>query len=118
MPDASLSSITYDPQGVLDLTFTRPGEGIHDRGRRVGRTQTLDGGVVMTDGGSVAGDRTYILRARLTRAEAEILKHIYETYREIFCSTHDGFYRVAPEQLTWEGSLAVLRLLVISKEEV
>lgn len=117
MPDASLSSITYDPHGVLDLIFTRPGEGIHDRGRRVGRTQTLDGGVVMTDGGAVAGDRTFILRARVSRAQADTLKHLVDTYSEIFCATRDGFYRVAAEQLTFDGALAILKLLVIKKED-
>lgn len=116
MPDVSLSTLTYDPDGCLDLSFEKSSEGIDDRGRRVERVQTLDGGVVVVDGGMVHGDRTFVLRARVSKEQKDALKYLVETYAELRCSTRDGLYRVACETLTFTGNLATAKLLVMSKE--
>lgn len=119
MPDCSLSALTYDPDGCLDLTFAGAAEGIRDRGRRVSRVQTLDGEVAITDGGMVHGDRTFVLRARVSPSQREILQHLFESYGELRCSTHDGLYRViaqGEQALTFTGNLATIRLFVVRKE--
>lgn len=116
MPDCSLSALTYDPDGCIDLAFSGAVEGIFDRGRRVSRVQTLDGGVSVTDGGMAHGDRTFVLRARVSPSQRETLQHLYDSYPRLRCSTRDGLYQVATETLTFTGNLATMRLLVIEKE--
>lgn len=116
MPDISLSTLTYDPDGCIDLAFEKSSEGIHDRARRVGRQQTLDGGVSLTYGGIAHGDRTFVLRVRVSKSQRDILKYLYDTYPEVRCSTQDGLFRVAMETLNFDGNLATMRLLVVSKE--
>lgn len=116
MPDFSLAALTYDPDGCLELSFAQPGEGIDDRARRVGRVQTLDGGVAVSDGGMVHGDRTFVLRARVSASQRDTLKHLYESYSQLRCATRDGLFLVANDDLKFTGNLATLRLLVIEKE--
>src|SRR5262249_60162073 len=99
MPALALSTITFDQRGCVELDLTVAAEGILDRGRRVIRTQTLDGGVEVEDQGYSHGDRTWLVKARVTAALVETLRYLVETYGELRAVTKEGVFRAAPDGL-------------------
>ncbi len=118
MPDVILSTKTYDIGGYIEISLEGSKEALIDRSRRAQVTKTLDGGVVVDDGGFAQGDRgPWDVRVQPSAAELEILKYLLETYQQINCATREGFFTVVPQRLTSPGPLlAQIRLLVLSKE--
>jgi hypothetical protein len=117
MPALSLCTLTYDPFANLELELNATGEGLLDRGRRVTRTPTIDGGAVVEDFGLSHADRTWTVRAKASRGQAEILRYLVEAYGEIRAVTREGVFRVAPDTLQeTTAPLVSLRLLVLRKE--
>jgi hypothetical protein len=117
MPDLILSTKTYDLDGFLEITLDGSREALIERTRRAVVTQTLDGGVVVDDGGFTHGDRTIDVRMMPTREDLDVLKYLVETYAQINCSMRDGFYTAVPQRLNAPAPLlAQLRLLLISKD--
>ena len=118
MPDVSLSPITYDPQANIELTLTSR-DGLYDGGRRVTRTETTDGGVVVQDGGFTHGDRTFVFPCRVNRAEIERLAYMRANHSQLRCVTREGVFRVfwgGENSLTHKGNLVTLRFYAYEKE--
>jgi hypothetical protein len=117
MPALSLCTLTYDPFANLELELNAVGEGLLDRGRRITRTATIDGGAVVDDFGLSHADRTWTVRARATKLQAETLRYLVEAYGEVRAVTREGVFRVAPDTLQESTAPIVsLRLLVLRKE--
>lgn len=117
MPALALSTLTYDQNGCVELDLNLAAEGILDRGRRVIRTQTLDGGVETEDMGLSHGDRTWLVKSKVSEAQAETLRYLVETYGELRAVTKEGIFRAAPESLDERNApFVTLRLLVKEKE--
>ena len=54
-----LASYSYDADGDIMIVPLHEDTDIRSAERRLSRVKTLDGGVVITDGGRTAGDRTF-----------------------------------------------------------
>ena len=59
---------------------------------RVSRTKTLDGGVWINNSGAVDGDRTFTIKALLTKAQADGLEYIFRNYQTVNLSCSQGFF--------------------------
>jgi hypothetical protein len=115
MMQAFLSSLTYHPYGFLALELESTSE-LTSRGRRVARTETLDGGVVFEDMGYTHGDRTLRVVALVNRPTYERLCFLLETFQFLSFSCAEGLFTVAPQSLVVEADTVRLTLLVKSKE--
>lgn len=86
--------------------------------RRVSRTKTLDGGVLINDTGYTDADRAIDITEQNATAEAiEFVKHMIETYNDILVCTNEGAFSAAPEawRVDARGTLH-LRVLITAEE--
>jgi hypothetical protein len=109
-----ISTTTVDTSGdvIIDPNANTK---IKVNSRRVSRTKTLDGGVVITDGGYSDGDRTLEIRSNVTKALWDKIWTIFKTYPLVHVATEDGFYSAAIETAKYEDNEAVLTILVKAK---
>lgn len=82
---------------------------------RVTRSQTLDGGAVITHSGVSHGDRTLRIRAKLDEADAATLTAIHEDETLLYLSAPDGFFSGAIESLKIDGGDLTLSFLIKEK---
>src|SRR5262249_543575 len=116
-----LSTVTYDQNGCVELDLNLAAEGILNRGRRVIRTQTLDGRAEVEDLGFSVADLTWLVKAKVTKAQVGVLRYLVETYTQIRVVTFEGVYRAAfsPDCLDErQAPFVTLRLLVKEKESL
>lgn len=121
MPALAISTITFDQRGCVELDLNLAAEGILNRGRRVIRNQTLDGGVAVEDLGFSVGDLTWLVKAKVTKAQVEVLRYLVQTYGEVRAVTFEGVYRAvfSPDCLDErQAPFITLRLLVKEKESL
>ncbi len=91
-----LAARTYDPEGTL-LAPWRDGTKAGDLSRRVSRTQTLDGGVAISDRGHSSGDRTVVVSLEgQPRAMVERAQRLLRLHGNITVSLRDGCYTGTP----------------------
>jgi hypothetical protein len=113
----TLSAPTFDPLGHIALR-PLPGSDLGSITRRVSRQKTLDGGVVVNDGGFAHGDRTLGVRFKpRSEAEYESVARLVRLYPEIVVSKRDGVFRAAVQSLNLRNGEADLILLVIERME-
>lgn len=111
-----LSTILADPDGdlALDIDLTRSKLGLFSR--RVTRTATLDGGVVISDSGFSHGDRTLtIVVVNVDQGLEAALKNLTENNTLIHLAMADGFYLVALKSALPRNGELVLTALVKEK---
>lgn len=112
---ATLTTITFDPLGVVTLRCL-PKTTAGETRRRVNRIATLDGGAVLNDFGQSEADRTIELRWRPTGAETEsAVERLVKLYAQLHIATPSGCWLVAPEAYTPGASESRLVLLVVRK---
>jgi hypothetical protein len=110
-----LSAPTFDLSGYLELQV-RDDTSFVEASRRVNRVKTLDGGVVINDGGFSDGDRTITLRWTPTSSEVEAnVERLLQTYALLVISTRSGVYSAAPDRYAPGGDESSLTLLVFEK---
>lgn len=110
-----LSSITFDPAGVVPIS-TVPGQTLGPSRRRMNRVATLDGGAVFNDFGFSEADRTIALAWIPVSAEKEdAIERLLTLYTQLHMATPKGFFVVAPEVYTPGAAESTLTLLVVSK---
>lgn len=108
----SLSSLTYDLNGSVSLDVL-PTSDTESMERRVNRVKTLDGGVVVNDGGFAHGDRTVTLAWKLqSAAEFDAVSYLVQTYNQLRVSLRDGVYLCAPYRLSQSAGEGQLELLL------
>ena len=112
----SIASKTFDPSGIFDFNLEGPGEGLQDRVRRTGGSQTLDGGVVVEDGGFSHGDRLLTVKAKVTKTGRATLQRIVELYPTVNVSFEDGFFTAVLTNLSFTGNVATVRVQLVSKD--
>lgn len=88
---------------------------LHDTSARVSRTKTLDGGVVIQHSGFSDGDRTMLVRGRVTAAAAEILRAIHEDDSTALLSCTAGVFAGVIERLKVDNGELDLRFLAKEK---
>lgn len=110
-----LSTPTFDTVGYVEVQVTNETT-TGDTRRRVSRVATLDGGVVVNDGGHSEGDRILALTwVSGSLALESAVKRMVELYPQINISTRDGVYLAALESYTPGAKESSLRALVVSK---
>ncbi len=111
----SISAPTYDPAGSIRIQDA-PASDIDTARRRVNRQRTLDGGVVVNDGGFAHGDRDITVRWRpRSQAEYDAVARLLQMYPQLIVSTREGVFTCAPATLETRGAEATLALLVIDR---
>ncbi len=110
-----LSAPTYDLSGYVEIDVL-PEASFVGAERRVNRVRTLDGGVVINDGGFAEGDREIVLRWQpTTQSQAEAVERLLRLYSLLNVSTRRGVFSAAPERFTPGPAENTLRLLVKTK---
>ncbi|MDF1577671.1 MAG: hypothetical protein P1P81_04405 [Desulfobulbales bacterium] len=110
-----ISAITADPAGSVKLGEDSSRSNLRNLPRRVTRTATLDGGVVITDSGLSHGDRTLTIVAPADKTAAAALTYIHENYTLIHLATEDGFFSGAIKSLSIKNGETALSVLVKEK---
>ena len=111
----SISAPIYDPAGVVRIQDAPATDPLR---RRVNRQRTLDGGVVVNDGGYSHGDRDITVRWRpKSQAEYDAVARLLQMYPQLIVSTREGVFRCAPSSLESRSGEATLSLLVVNKME-
>lgn len=112
---AFLSTPIADTLGHVMLRLhagaTQPGA----TARRLTRVSTLDGGVVVNDGGFAAGDATIVLAWVPSAAQDAAVRRLVETYATLTLSTRDGVYVAAPSRFDVAAGRSTLTLYVTQR---
>lgn len=107
-----LSAPVYDPIGAA-MMRDLPQSTTSEIRRRVNRQKTLDGGVVVNDGGHAAGDRTLTYRLHLRGdSDRAMVSRLVKLYPLLNVTNREGMFRAAPQSFQVEGRAGVLVLLV------
>ena len=83
--------------------------------RRVSRVATLDGGVVINDLGFTHGDRTFSVRAALTKAMTDKLNRILRLYPTVTIAVEEGVFLGAIQSNSITGNVSNLTILIKEK---
>lgn len=111
----SICSINFDIDGALYLQVA-PENNLKEMKRRTSKTQTLDGGVVISDFGYGYADNDFqFTLTNPTPEQVEVLRFLFEFQTALTLSTASGFYIVSPSVLNDSGSEVQLTLLVNEK---
>ena len=111
----SISAPIYDPLGVVRIQDA-PASDIDTVRRRVNRQRTLDGGVVVNDGGFAHGDRDLRVTWRpKSSAEYASVQRLVRLYSQLIVSTREGVFTCSPATLEARGGEATLSLLVLDR---
>jgi hypothetical protein len=106
----SISAITFDMSGFIEFE-PLPDADYGLLARRFKKSQTLDGGVAVSDFGYTSADREFDIRLKPTSAEDSTLRYIVENHDQVHVSTAEGFFKAVP-QYTIRGGLASLTLSI------
>jgi hypothetical protein len=108
-----LSSPTFDLNGNVSINALGSSD-VDTIDRRVNRVKTLDGGVVVNDGGFSHGDRTVRIAWKVTNAaQFSALQYLVQTYSQLRLSLRDGVYLCAPYSLSQTEGEGQLELWLI-----
>lgn len=115
MRTVNISALTFDVSGYLSVTPSSPPD-LGDTSRRVNKQLTLDGGVVIADGGHSYGDRNIRLNWRTRDSSYEdVAKNIVRNHAQVYVSTEDGCFLAVPERYSHGQGNSTLSLLVKEK---
>ena len=93
-----------------------PSSDIRSSPARVSRAATLDGGVSIDHAGFSHGDRTFAIKAKVTEDQFESLWSMHTTQTLLYCSTRNGVFLGAIQNLTENAGNLSLTFLVKDKE--
>lgn len=109
----ALSKITQDAAGAL-LIDADYNSKIYDATARVSRLGTLDGGVVIDHQGVVTGDRSIVVRCRLSEADEAIVRALFENETFIHIVTEGGFYTGVIQRIAGDNGDLAISLMIKS----
>lgn len=113
-----VSTPIFDIEGARIFRRAAPASDQDNRqgSRRVSRTKTLDGGVVITDGGYCDGDRDIAIEEpEASLAAVEFARYVVETYSDVMVTMDDGVYNAAPQSYELKAGTLVLKLWIMEK---
>lgn len=111
-----IASRTYDAAGAVVLKPDTQGTTLRGGERRLTRTKTLDGGVVITDGGVAAGDKTLELRITSDRTLWQTLRALSEDALWVTVSTDEACYLAKIERIS--ESDGQIKMTIMVKEDL
>lgn len=88
---------------------------LKERPTRVSRTATIDGGSVIDNQGYSDGDRSPVVRARITAEQEDILNNLQANCTYVSISMPDGCYKGVIEAMNCNGGELSLSLMIESK---
>ena len=110
-----LSSIAYDPSGVIAIQETRETD-LSEVARRMSRVATLDGGAVLNDAGHWAADRTVrVLWNIVSEDEYRAVERLGRLYSLVHVACHEGFFSASPSKVRRRGGVGDLELLIMEE---
>jgi len=96
-----ISPLLYDPVGALLLNCVDAASDTGNYTRRVTRTKTLDGGVVLFDGGYTPGDRTVTVQLDApSQLTVDAVRYVFQAYAKVLLFLSDGAFIAAPSTMT------------------
>lgn len=107
-----LASSLYHSEGALMLDPLPEDTKIRENSRRLTRTKTLDGGVVITDGGFSHGDRTLEIAVSSTSALWQILWAVFQSASWITLSTEEACFLAKMEDLRESRGQIIMKILI------
>ncbi len=107
-----LASRLYDSAGALMVDPLPEDTQIRENTRRLTRTKTLDGGVVITDSGFSHGDRTFDLVIASTPALWSVLWSLFQNSSWITVATEESCFLAKMEDLKERSGKITMKILV------
>ncbi len=96
---ASLSTVDFDPLGVVRLRCT-PQSGLPEQRRRINRIATLDGGAVVNDFGYADADATLTLTWPTTAATHAAVQRLVRLHGTVRVALASGVFMAAVDAYT------------------
>lgn len=114
-PIVSICSVLFDLDGHADI-YPSQDTDLGDITRRVNKQKTLDGGVVILDGGSTQSDRDMSIAWKTQDREYEDrISAIVSLHSLVYIFCRDGVFLAVPEKYTSSRGTSSLRLLIKEK---
>ncbi len=111
----NISAKEFDLSAVLEVE-TLPDHPENQRPRRVTKVATLDGGVVVNDGGYTHGDRDVdLIYLPVSEAHNTIARRLIELHSRVVVSMPDGCFEAAPASFNDTPGRNTFSLSIISK---
>ena len=110
----TISAVDFDLDGVVSVYALRNTE-TSEHSRRFTKTQTLDGGVSVSDYGYSDGDTLKTIELKQDEETERLLKHIIEYHADVNVSTKDGLYLATLAYFQPGDELATLQLSIREK---
>jgi hypothetical protein len=111
----TVSATVSDPAGYVELDVSEENPSGVTR-RRISRISTLDGGVVVNDGGYSPGDRTLELSwVSSSKATIDSIERLIRLYNRVNVATRAGVFLAAPGDFTPGIEKSKLTLLVLDQ---
>jgi hypothetical protein len=111
-----VASRTYDLDGAVILTPLLGDTNLKGNERRVSRTKTLDGGVVITDSGLAAGDRTFEISLQSEKSLWEVLWSIFTDSLWVTISTDEACFLAKIKDIQDQGGK--IKITALIKEDL
>lgn len=109
-----LSSYLYSETGSMML-MPQDMPKMREGSRRVSRSKTLDGGVVITDSGYCDGDRTFSINTESTEAKWGVLWTLMKDHSLIVVCTDEGAFSGVLESVRDYGDKISINILIKAK---
>jgi hypothetical protein len=110
----ALAAPTYDLSGAIVLD-AQPDSGLIGFARRVNRNATLDGGVVITDGGYADADRTLAVLVKPNAAQLATITRLAKLYPLLIVSTAEFCATAACSDITENSGRIRINLMIKSR---
>lgn len=115
MNNISLSTKTFDPKGLLLLSYDAD-SGDKEISRRVSRTATMDGSCVYDDFGFSWTDTDLNLKlSNLSKEEDDLIVYLMKNYSAINAITAEGAFTVLIESYSFAEGKGNLKLLIVGE---
>lgn len=110
----AFSTVDFDLNGsVIVIGEVANSNDKDNLSRRVQRTKTLDGGVVIIDYGYSVGDRTIkVTIADITEQSLRNIQRLIQTYSGFIICTNEGAFHCAVSDLTYLDGIGEITFLV------
>ena len=108
-----LASYSYDADGDIMIVPLHEDTDIRSAERRLSRVKTLDGGVVITDGGRAAGDRTFSIACQSEESIWNTLRGIAAN-SWVTVSTDEACFKGKVQKLSEKNGKITIELMIES----
>lgn len=112
----SISTTVFDMIGNLIIKNETPSFDMRTLSRRINRSKTLDGGVVLQDSGFAHGDRTFNIKVVAAKKDyAERMFYLTSNYAELLFVNSEGVFEGNIENYSFLKGNLNFTFLVIQK---